>query len=295
MTGPAVRVQAVPSEFEIGAWGHRFFESDHDYSIADELTKDSGFSDYSDSDEKRQWFERPKIPAKVHEYMSEGGLTKVFTVYRNMLSNYTLLDLKCPQLHGALLDSPRYYLLCLGLLAIEHGWSLDDEFIVWLKANYASMYLNKERELQAKMILGEFRNGMPCRLGDVGLNDMEMEVLMMSKGMLPSILLSKKITKIDTEQKIFARGVQFGQTARFLEFLSSTPHVFDPRLGCATITGPPFSSEGRQTLLWTLSALPRTDIETAGPPLESVLLAILSSPLHTRQMARFPLILGGRA
>jgi hypothetical protein len=187
MAGLAVRVQAVPSEFETGAWGHRFFESDHDYSIADELTKDSGFGRESDSDgdEKRQWFERPKLPTKVHEYMSEGGLTKVFNVYHNMLSDYTLVDLRGPQMDGALLDSPRYYLMCLGLLAIEHGWNLDNEFVAWLQANYASMYLNKERELQAKMILGEFRNGMPCKLGDVGLNDMEMEVLMMSKGLLP--------------------------------------------------------------------------------------------------------------
>lgn len=182
MPGPAV---CLHPEFENGAWGKRFFESDHDHAIVDELTNDSGFG--HDIDEKRQWLKRPKLTTKVREHMSEGGLTKIFSVYHNMLSNYTLLDLMGPQTDGALLDSPRYYLMCLGLLAIEHGWNLDKEFVAWLKANYASMYLNKERELQAKMILGDFRNGTPCKLGDAGLNEMEMRVTMMSKGMLPSI------------------------------------------------------------------------------------------------------------
>jgi hypothetical protein len=204
MLGSAV---CLDPDFENGAWGQRFFECDHDHAIVDELTKDSGFG--HNIDEKRQWLKRPKLTTKVREHMSEGGLIKTFNVYHNMLSNYTLLNLRDSQTDGALLDSPRYYLMCLGLLAIEHGWNLDKVFVAWLKANYASMYLNKERELQAKIILGEFRNGTPCKLGDVELNDMMMRVTMMSKGMLPAFFTVERSRKTDTEQRIFAQEGQF--------------------------------------------------------------------------------------
>lgn len=196
--------RVLTSASENGAWGQRFFESDHDYAIVDELTQDCRFG--HDTSEKPQWLKKPKLPFKMREYMNGGGLVTIFTIYHDMLTNYTLLDLKDPPMDGALLDSPRYYLMCLGLLAIEHGWRLDKEFVAWLKANYASMYLNKEREVQAKMVLHEFQIGTPCRLGDVHLSDMMRTIRMMSKGLLSSVSLKKAISKTNMQQKILARG-----------------------------------------------------------------------------------------
>ncbi|KAF2800197.1 hypothetical protein K505DRAFT_293127 [Melanomma pulvis-pyrius CBS 109.77] len=78
----------------MGAWGQRFFESDHDYDIVEDLTNDSDFGHMFYW--KKQWLLLPKHPAKVRKHMNSGGLVKIFNVYAACKS-----PLAAPRLVGA--------------------------------------------------------------------------------------------------------------------------------------------------------------------------------------------------
>lgn len=161
----------------IGAWGFRFFESDHDYDIVAHLSADCGFWDQSPKEHQRDSLLSPKNPAKVIKRLTgDGELGKMFNKYYDMLKNYKVIDVKKEKFEvQMMLDSPRYYIFILGLLAMQLGCPIPRKMRRWMKANVNACLFMYERIDQAKMAVFGYENGKPLDLGSKALHEMMLE------------------------------------------------------------------------------------------------------------------------
>jgi hypothetical protein len=92
-------------------------------------------------------------------------LDRVFKKYLGMLQNYKVIDIKATRNEGMMIDSPRYYIFLLGLLAMQLGCTLSRKHRRWMKANWNGCLFMYERLDQAKMAAFEYQNGEPLKMG----------------------------------------------------------------------------------------------------------------------------------
>lgn len=100
-----------------------------------------------------------------------GEVDRLFAKYLGMLERWRVVDVHAVRSTFALLDSPRYYIFVLGLLAMQLGHPISAPHRRWMRENLHSCLLNRERVEQGEVALG-FRNekGEVLRLGSKTLN-----------------------------------------------------------------------------------------------------------------------------
>ncbi|KAF2437601.1 hypothetical protein P171DRAFT_449811 [Karstenula rhodostoma CBS 690.94] len=178
-----------------GAWGFKFFESDHDYIIAGRLSVEMGlcasnpsqcsasptllpfplllrlentlFADAPTPDPKmRDSLLNPKDRNFVAQHIQKPTeLDRVFKKYLGMLQKYKVIKIEARLNKAIMMDSPRYYIFLLGLLAMQLGCTLSRKHRRWMKANWDSCLFMYERLDQAKMAAFDYQNGTPLKLG----------------------------------------------------------------------------------------------------------------------------------
>lgn len=116
-------------------------------------------------------------------------LDRVFTKYRDMLRDYKIIDVEATRNECILIDSPRYYMFILGLLALQLGCQLSRKHRRWMKDNLHGCLLNDERLEQAKMAV-ELEAGSVLKLESQTLND---RIVSLAEGTLNFDGLSRDI------------------------------------------------------------------------------------------------------
>ncbi|KAJ4299749.1 hypothetical protein N0V90_004995 [Kalmusia sp. IMI 367209] len=191
--GSSVSFEDRPG-FMIGAWGWKFFESDHDYDIVAHLGADMGICKYNPSEyymcyqaqvptdsldpQMRDSLLNPNDPAFVIKHLQENReLEKVFKKYYGMLEDYKIIDIKAVRAKGEMIDSPRYYIFLLGLLAMQLGCTLSRKHRRWMKTNWNACLFMYERIDQAKMAVFGYENGKPLKLSSKTLDQKMMTCL----------------------------------------------------------------------------------------------------------------------
>ncbi|KAL5427451.1 hypothetical protein PMIN07_007805 [Paraphaeosphaeria minitans] len=158
----------------IGAWGFKFFEGDHDHDIAAHLSADMGLSKYNRNPKMQDSLLHPKDRDFVIQHIQNPDeLDRVFKKYFDMLQDYKVIDIKATLKEETMIDSPRYYIFLLGLLAMQLGCTLSRKHRRWMKANWDSCLFMYERIDQAKMAAFEYQNGTPLKLGSMTLHEKE--------------------------------------------------------------------------------------------------------------------------
>ena len=112
----------------------------------------------------------PHHLAFIVENVIPSQLDRVFTKYLDVLRDYKLIDIEITRKEGMLIDSPRYYMMVLGLLALQLGCRLSREHRRWMKDNLHGCLLNDERLEQAKMMV-DSENPGESKLASQTLND----------------------------------------------------------------------------------------------------------------------------
>ena len=104
------------------------------------------------------------------QHIVPNELDRVFKYYLNTLKTYVLIDVPTTRAQLFLIDSPRYYIFVLGLLAMQLGCSPSRKHRRWMKDNLHDCLFNEERVKQAKFALETYRDGQSLELGSMTLN-----------------------------------------------------------------------------------------------------------------------------
>ena len=91
-------------------------------------------------------------------------LDRVFKKYLGMLQDYKVIDVQSTLKEEIMIDSPRYYIFLLGVLAMQLGCTLSRKHHRWMKSNWDNCLFMYERLDQAKMIALEHPMGTPLQL-----------------------------------------------------------------------------------------------------------------------------------
>lgn len=114
----------------------------------------------------------PKNRNFVAQHVSKPTeLDRVFKKYLGMLQDYEVINIKATRKEGIMIDSPRYYIFLLGLLAMQLGCTLSRKHRRWMEANWDSCLFMYERLDQAKMAALEYQNGTPLKLDSKTLHE----------------------------------------------------------------------------------------------------------------------------
>lgn len=98
-------------------------------------------------------------------------LDRVFKKYLGMLQEYKIIDIKATLKEQEMIDSPRYYIFMLGLLAMQLGCTLSRKHHRWMKANWDSCLFMYERLDQAMMAAFEHQMGKQLQLDSKTLHE----------------------------------------------------------------------------------------------------------------------------
>lgn len=123
----------------------------------------------------------PRDKAFVIKHLRK-EIDAVFKKYHGMLKDYKIIDIKEEKTKGLMLDSPRYYIFLLGLLAMQLGVPLSMAHRRWMKANWNGCLFMYERIDQAKNAAFEYENGKPFDLGSQTLSEKMMACTTTSSG-----------------------------------------------------------------------------------------------------------------
>ncbi|KAF2109621.1 hypothetical protein BDV96DRAFT_604514 [Lophiotrema nucula] len=154
----------------IGAWGFRFFEDDHDYDLTKQLSADCGL--WSSEPANRESLLNPKDPERVRKLLNNGMLLTLWKEYSAMLKNYKVVSIKKERQSGQMLDSPRYYIFLLGLLAMQLGCMIPKPMKKWMRLNWNTCLFMYERIEQARTAVFQYQNGTPLNLGSQTMNEL---------------------------------------------------------------------------------------------------------------------------
>ena len=137
----------------------------------------------------------PVDPVFVIKHLQENReLEKVFKKYYGMLEDYRIIDIKAVRAKGEMLDSPRYYIFLLGLLAMQLGCTLSRKHRRWMKSNWNACSFMYERIDQAKTAAFGYENGKPLKLSSKTLNQKMMTSLDRDERKQFSARLCQKLT-----------------------------------------------------------------------------------------------------
>ncbi|KAF1967970.1 hypothetical protein BU23DRAFT_572787 [Bimuria novae-zelandiae CBS 107.79] len=154
-----------------GAWGHKFFESDHDQDIVAQLGADMGICKYNPDHQMQDSLLNPHHGPFLVAHILPAELGRVFEKYYCMLQCYKVIGVEATREEGFLLDSPRYYIFGLGLLAMQLGCKLPRQHRRWINENWDACLFNEERREQAMMAVDQFKEGKSLALDSATLND----------------------------------------------------------------------------------------------------------------------------
>lgn len=114
----------------------------------------------------------PHHRAHLVEKVLPGEMDRVFHKYMCMLQDYKVIDIEAARDESSLIDTPRYYMFVLGILALQLGHPLSSNHRQWMQDNLHECHLNADRLEQAKMAM-KFDNakGHLLDIGSVTLNE----------------------------------------------------------------------------------------------------------------------------
>ncbi|KAJ9622072.1 hypothetical protein H2203_006953 [Taxawa tesnikishii (nom. ined.)] len=128
----------------MGGWGLGLFQSDYDYDIIDELSEEAGLEEPN-----RLYFADDYD--KVRKIMDNGVLARLVAKYMNATSEEAK-RFRAP---------PKYMLVILGALAMEHGCTLSPSFRQFLKENYVNVGLLRDGLRQMSEAVDNYKDGLP--------------------------------------------------------------------------------------------------------------------------------------
>ncbi|KAF2873694.1 hypothetical protein BDV95DRAFT_617414 [Massariosphaeria phaeospora] len=154
-------------ELQGNFWGHGFFDSTHDYEIADEIEERLRLTKLF-TKENFESCSAPFTPVAtigsnlVMKELISMTIEHTFKLYFSKLQHYKVVDVKKVKYEEKTkLDSPRYYIFILSFMGMRMGYTPCRAHRRWIKHNWNVCGLTYERLEQAQKAILEYKDGVP--------------------------------------------------------------------------------------------------------------------------------------